>query len=60
VSGAPVPPVAAVTRAGRGHGTRSGLEAPVDLPDGAAGYPCGSLPFMQTVRSALIDRGIAP
>jgi nitric oxide dioxygenase len=32
----------------------------VDLPDGAAYYLCGPLPFMQAVRSALIERGIAP
>ena len=32
----------------------------VDLPDGAAFYLCGPLPFMQAVRSALIDRGVAP
>jgi nitric oxide dioxygenase len=29
----------------------------VDLPDGAAFYLCGPLPFMQAVRSALVDRG---
>ena len=32
----------------------------VDLPDNALYYLCGPLPFMQAVRSALIDRGIAP
>ena len=32
----------------------------VDLPDGAAYYLCGPLPFMQAVRSALIERGIRP
>jgi nitric oxide dioxygenase len=32
----------------------------VDLPDGAVYYLCGPLPFMQAVRSALIDRGVAP
>jgi nitric oxide dioxygenase len=32
----------------------------VDLPDHAAYYLCGPLPFMQAVRSALIDRGIGP
>jgi nitric oxide dioxygenase len=32
----------------------------LDLPDGAAYYLCGPLPFMQAVRSALIDRGVAP
>jgi nitric oxide dioxygenase len=30
----------------------------VDLPEGAAYYLCGPLPFMQAVRSALIDRGV--
>jgi nitric oxide dioxygenase len=30
----------------------------VALPDGAAYYLCGPLPFMQAVRSALIDRGV--
>jgi nitric oxide dioxygenase len=32
----------------------------VDLPHGATYYLCGPLPFMKAVRSALIDRGIAP
>ncbi|GAB3324345.1 FAD-binding oxidoreductase [Geodermatophilus aquaeductus] len=32
----------------------------VDLPDGAAYYLCGPLPFMRAVRSALVDRGVAP
>ena len=32
----------------------------IDLPDGAAYYLCGPLPFMQAVRSGLIDRGVAP
>ena len=32
----------------------------VDLPDGAVYSLCGPLPFMQAVRSALIDRGVAP
>ena len=32
----------------------------VDLPDGAAYYLCGPLPFMQAVRSALLDRGVPP
>jgi nitric oxide dioxygenase len=31
----------------------------VKLPDGAGYYLCGPLPFMQGVRSALIDRGVA-
>ena len=32
----------------------------VDLPDGAAYYLCGPLPFMQAVRNSLIDRGVSP
>jgi nitric oxide dioxygenase len=32
----------------------------VDLPDGAVYYLCGPVPFMQAVRGALIDRGVAP
>ena len=32
----------------------------VDLPDGAGFYLCGPLPFLQGVRSALIDRGVPP
>jgi nitric oxide dioxygenase len=32
----------------------------VQLPDGALYYLCGPLPFMQAVRSALIDRGVPP
>jgi len=32
----------------------------VDLPAGAAYVLCGPLPFMQAVRSALIDRGVPP
>lgn len=32
----------------------------VRLPDGAGYYLCGPLPFMQTVRSTLIDRGVRP
>jgi nitric oxide dioxygenase len=32
----------------------------IDLPDGAAYYLCGPLPFMQAVRSGLVDRGVAP
>ncbi len=32
----------------------------VKLPDGAGYYLCGPLPFMKAVRSALIDRGVAP
>ena len=30
----------------------------IDLPTGAAYYLCGPLPFMQAVRSALLDRGV--
>jgi nitric oxide dioxygenase len=30
----------------------------IDLPEGAAYYLCGPLPFMQAVRSSLIDRGV--
>jgi nitric oxide dioxygenase len=32
----------------------------VDLPEGAGYYLCGPLPFMQAVRSALVERGVAP
>jgi nitric oxide dioxygenase len=32
----------------------------VTLPAGAAYYLCGPLPFLQAVRSALIDRGVQP
>jgi nitric oxide dioxygenase len=32
--------------------------AQVSLPDGAVYYLCGPLPFMQAVRSALIERGV--
>jgi nitric oxide dioxygenase len=32
----------------------------VDLPPGAGYYLCGPVPFMQAVRSALIDRGVLP
>ena len=32
--------------------------AQVDLPDDAGYYLCGPLPFMQAVRSALIDEGV--
>jgi nitric oxide dioxygenase len=32
----------------------------VDLPEGAMYYLCGPLPFMQGVRSALIDTGVPP
>jgi nitric oxide dioxygenase len=32
----------------------------VPLPDGAAYYLCGPIPFMQAVRSALIERGVPP
>jgi nitric oxide dioxygenase len=30
----------------------------LDLPEGAAFYLCGPLPFMRAVRSALVDRGV--
>ncbi|MFC5952098.1 globin domain-containing protein [Pseudonocardia lutea] len=32
----------------------------VTLPDDALYYLCGPIPFMQAVRSALIERGVAP
>jgi nitric oxide dioxygenase len=32
----------------------------VSLPDNAMYYLCGPLPFMQAIRSALIERGVAP
>ncbi|MFC9850886.1 globin domain-containing protein [Streptomyces prasinus] len=32
----------------------------VDVPDDALYYLCGPLPFMQAVRSRLIERGVAP
>ena len=32
----------------------------VDLPEDAVYYLCGPLPFMQAVRSALVERGIRP
>jgi len=32
----------------------------IDLPEGAAFYLCGPLPFMRAVRSALLDRGVLP
>jgi nitric oxide dioxygenase len=41
------------------HAGTMDLDA-VELPDGAAYYLCGPLPFMQAVRSGLIDRGVAP
>jgi nitric oxide dioxygenase len=31
----------------------------VDLPDNAVYYLCGPIPFMQAIRSALIERGVA-
>ena len=34
--------------------------AVVDLPDDATYYLCGLLPFMQFVRSRLLERGVAP
>ena len=32
----------------------------VTLPDGATFYLCGPLPFMQAVRSTLVERGVPP
>ena len=32
----------------------------VDLPADATHYLCGPLPFMQALRSALIERRVAP
>jgi nitric oxide dioxygenase len=45
-----------------GEGAFSGLMNldDVELPEGAGYYLCGPLPFMQAVRSALIDRGVPP
>ncbi|MCA0145268.1 FAD-binding oxidoreductase [Blastococcus sp. LR1] len=40
------------------HAGAMDLDA-VDLPEGALYYLCGPLPFMQAVRSALLDRGVA-
>jgi len=34
--------------------------ADVDLPDGAAYYLCGPVPFLQKVRSALVAQGVPP
>ena len=44
------------------HGVHQGLLdiADVDLPDDAQYYLCGPLPFLQAVRSALLDHGVAP
>ncbi|MQA33212.1 globin domain-containing protein [Modestobacter roseus] len=39
------------------HAGMMDLDA-VDLPEGAAYYLCGPLPFMRAVRSSLIDRGV--
>jgi nitric oxide dioxygenase len=41
------------------HAGRMNL-ADVDLPRDALYYLCGPLPFMQAVRSALLDRGVEP
>jgi nitric oxide dioxygenase len=43
-------------------GVLEGLMDPtaVDVPEDALYYLCGPLPFMQAVRSRLIDRGVAP
>jgi nitric oxide dioxygenase len=32
----------------------------VSLPEDALYYLCGPIPFMQAVRSALLERGVAP
>ncbi|MGW0632148.1 hypothetical protein [Streptomyces sp. NPDC002758] len=44
------------------NGVFQGLMNPsaVDLPDYALYYLCGPLPFMQGVRSSLLERGVAP
>jgi nitric oxide dioxygenase len=44
------------------NGVFQGLMNPaaVDLPDNALYYLCGPLPFMQGVRSRLLERGVAP
>jgi nitric oxide dioxygenase len=44
------------------NGVFHGLMNPtaVDLPEDALYYLCGPLPFMQAVRSRLINRGVAP
>ncbi|BAL89447.1 putative flavohemoprotein [Actinoplanes missouriensis 431] len=34
--------------------------ADLDLPEGAVYYLCGPLPFMKTIRGALMDRGVEP
>jgi nitric oxide dioxygenase len=43
-------------------GCRAGLMdlGQIDLPDDAGYVLCGPVPFMQAVRSALIDRGVPP
>ncbi|MCU1668277.1 MAG: hmp [Blastococcus sp.] len=41
------------------HAGRMNLDE-VKLPDAAGYYLCGPVPFMQAVRSALIDRGVPP
>jgi nitric oxide dioxygenase len=41
------------------HGGTMDLDQ-VQLPEDATYYLCGPLPFMQAVRSTLIDRGVAP
>ena len=43
-------------------GVHAGLMnlAQVDLPADAPYYLCGPLPFMQALRSALLDRGVPP
>ena len=43
------------------HGVFAGMMdlSNVTLPDGAAYYLCGPLPFIQAIPSALIDRGVS-
>jgi len=34
--------------------------APIELPEDAVYYLCGPMPFLQSMRSTLIDRGVVP
>lgn len=45
-----------------GDGARTGRVevGSLDLPENAEFYLCGSVPFMQVVRSGLLDRGVDP
>src|SRR5256885_2166059 len=45
-----------------GNGVFAGMMdlSQVDLPDNGTYYLCGPLPFMQAVRSALIERKVPP